>query len=108
MHLARIGELRVSPHRPPTLVIDARSGTIVAGGELAVGEAMVTHGGVTLSIGGQQSANGDAAPGSVRAGASAQEVASALRAMRTPPSQVAGVFEALRQAGALSAEIVVR
>jgi flagellar P-ring protein precursor FlgI len=108
MHLARIGELRVSPHRAPTLVIDSRNGTIVAGGEIAVGEAMVTHAGITLSIGGESLAGDDAASGNVRAGASAHEIASALRAMRTPPTQVAGVFEALRQAGALSAEIVVR
>jgi len=50
VQLARIGELRVRPSRPAMLVIDTRNGTVVAGGELTVGEASVTHGGITLTI----------------------------------------------------------
>ena len=33
------------------LIIDGRDGTIIAGGDLTVGEATVSHGGVTLTIG---------------------------------------------------------
>lgn len=55
MQLARIGEIRVRPSRPAMLVIDTRNGAIVAGGELTVGEASVTHGGMTLTIEGDGS-----------------------------------------------------
>jgi flagellar P-ring protein precursor FlgI len=41
--------------RPPDVarvVIDARDGTVVAGGELRIASAVVSHAGVTLQIGG--------------------------------------------------------
>lgn len=146
--LARIGELRVRPSRPAMLVIDTRNGTIVAGGGLTVGEATVTHGGITLTIDPAGGAVADQAPIAVpdpgfaagaqpaadpaaaalalspllptgprpdaptevrvREGASVQEVASALHALRTPAADVAGIFEALHALGAISARVVVR
>jgi flagellar P-ring protein precursor FlgI len=106
--LARIRELRIRASRAARIVIDGRYGTIVAGGDLLVGEAVVSHGGFTLSIG----ANADSAttPGDVRVstGTSVQRVASALHAMRATPSDIAAIFEALRAVGALSAEVVAR
>jgi flagellar P-ring protein precursor FlgI len=121
--LARLGELKVRPSRPAMLVIDTHDGTVVAGGELTVGEATVTHGGVTLTISAEPApaapvvsdttpgASAPAAPMTdvrVRSGASVQEVASALHALRTPASDVAGIFEALRALGAISAQVVIR
>jgi flagellar P-ring protein precursor FlgI len=48
--MARIGDLRVMPDRASRIIIDARDGTVVAGGDLAVGAAVVSHAGVTLTI----------------------------------------------------------
>lgn len=106
--LNRIGELRVQPDRTPRLVIDSRDGTIVGGGDLVVGEATVSHGAITLSIG--AGAGGGADPGNVQLppGTPVQQVAAALYAVRTPPGEIAAIFEALREVGAISAEVVVR
>src|SRR5690606_4494393 len=49
--LAALGELRISPHRRGQIVIDGRDGTVVAGGDLRVGEAVVSHAGMTLTVG---------------------------------------------------------
>jgi len=49
--LARIQDLRVQPQRTARLIIDSRDGTIIAGGDLSVGEATVSHGGITITIG---------------------------------------------------------
>ncbi|HET7274976.1 MAG TPA: flagellar basal body P-ring protein FlgI [Longimicrobiaceae bacterium] len=109
--LVEIGELAVVPVRHPRVVIDGRDGTVVTGGELAVGAAMVSHGAVTLTIGGAPAAAGPAAiPGDVRVpvGTSAQDIASALYAVQTPPGEIAAIFEALREVGAIAAEVVVR
>jgi flagellar P-ring protein precursor FlgI len=108
--LARIRELRVQPARAARLVIDARDGTIVAGGELTLGNAVVSHDGITVAI-------GDAAPGDtltvragthVPAGASVRDLATALRAVRASAAQTAAIFSALRDAGALVVEVVIR
>jgi flagellar basal body P-ring protein FlgI len=93
------------------IIIDAHDGSVVAGGELPVGPAVVSVGAVTLSIGGTPAdtttGNTD---GRVRlaAGTSVQQLMTALHAVQTPPSQVAMIFEALRRAGSISAEVVSR
>lgn len=108
--LARIRELSITPEARPRLVIDGRDGTIVAGGDMVVGAATVSHGAITLAIGANADADLSAIPGSVRlpAGIPVQRVASALHAVRTPPNEIAAIFAALREVGAVTAEIVIR
>jgi flagellar P-ring protein precursor FlgI len=118
--IVKIQDLKVTPDRANRLVIDGRDGTVVAGGEITVGEAVVSHGGVTLSIGGPAGAAAPAATGPngapaggnqavrVATGASVQAVAAALQAVQTSPSEIAAIFESLREVGALSAEVTVR
>jgi flagellar P-ring protein precursor FlgI len=106
--LVRIGELTVRPDRPARLVIDGRDGTVVAGGDLTVGEAVVSHGAITLTVGG--TGGGNAAQGAVNvaAGTPVQDVAAALHAVNAPAAEIAAIFQSLREVGALSAEVVVR
>jgi flagellar P-ring protein precursor FlgI len=107
--LSRISELRVQPDRPNRVVIDGRDGTVVAGGDLVVGPAMVSHGAITLSIG-TAAATGAGAPGDLQVpvGTSVQQIASALHGVRTPPAEIAAIFESLRDVGAIAAEVVIR
>jgi flagellar P-ring protein FlgI len=107
--LTRVTEIRAQPTRVARIVIDGRDGTVVAGGDLSVGEAVVSHGLVTLSIG-VQAPGAPGAAGDLRLapGTSAQQIAAALHALQTPPVEIAAIFESLREIGALSAEVVVR
>jgi flagellar P-ring protein FlgI len=107
--LARVLELAVRPDLKPRLVIDGKDGTIVIGGDITAGPATVSHGGVTLSIG-DATAGGEAATGSVQLaiGTPVQQIATALHAVQTPPQEIAAIFAALRDVGAITAEIVVR
>ena len=50
--LAAVETLTVVTDLPARLVVDARDGTVVTGGSLRVGAASVSHGGLTLTIGG--------------------------------------------------------
>jgi flagellar P-ring protein precursor FlgI len=110
--LAQIGELSVSPQRVARVIIDGRSGTVVAGGNLQVGEAVVSHGSMTLTVGGEgaQAADANPIPGDVRMspGVSVQDVAAALHAVAAPPTAIGAIFESLREVGAISAQVVVR
>jgi len=108
--LAFIRDLRIRAPRTSRVTIDGRSGTIVAGGDITVGEASVTHGGLTLSIGGGGNSDTATVAGEVRmaAGTSVQKVASALHALQATATEIAAIFGALRDAGAISAEVVVR
>jgi flagellar P-ring protein precursor FlgI len=77
---------------------------------MLVGAATVSHGAITLSLGTDVAADTSAIPGSVRlpAGVSVQRVATALHAVKTPATEIAAIFAALREVGALVAEVVVR
>ena len=117
--LTLIRDVLVRPDLPSRLVIDARDGTVITGGEIAVGDASVSHGGVTLSIGAlaatdtttkQDSSAPSPLPGGLRVatGTSVSRIVAALHALQTPPSDIGAILEALRAVGALSAEVVVR
>lgn len=108
--LARVGEIRVQPLRSARVVIDGRAGTVVAGGDIRVGEAVVSHGTLTLSIGGAGASPEAGIPGDLRlgVGVSVQDIAAALHGVAAPPQAIASVFESLRQVGALAAQVVVR
>jgi flagellar P-ring protein precursor FlgI len=106
--LARIQDMRVQTQRLARLIIDGRDGTIIAGGDLTVGEATVSHGGITISVGAVDTTA--APPGNLRmaAGTAVTRVAAALHAAQAPPSEIAAIFESLRAIGAIACEIVVR
>lgn len=123
--LVKIQDLKVTPDRANRLVIDSRDGSVVAGGDITVSGAVVSHGGVTLTIGTVAGAAGaagptppqqspNAFPGTgtqavrVANGASVQTVAAALQAVQTSPADIAAIFESLREVGALSAEVTIR
>jgi flagellar P-ring protein FlgI len=106
--IARIQDMRVATQRLARLIIDSRDGTIIAGGELTVGEATVSHGGITISVGPVDTTA--APPGNLRmaSGTAVTRVAAALHAAQAPPSEIAAIFESPRAIGAIAAEIIVR
>lgn len=108
--LAKIRDLAIKPESRPRIVIDGKDGTVVAGGDMIVGAATVSHGAITLAIGAIAPNDTAAIPGSVRlpAGIPVQRVAGALHAVLTPPSEIAAIFAALREVGAITAEVIVR
>lgn len=114
-----IGDLRIQPDRRARIVIDGRDGTVVAGGDLVVREAVVSHAGMTLTIGGTAPGPIGTGPGTgveggapgdlrIAPGTSVQDVAAALHAVAATPAAIATIFESLRAVGALDAEVVIR
>ncbi len=106
--LARINDLVIEPAQTAQVLVDTRDGTVVAGGDVTVGRAVVSHAGLTLTVGATE--GGQPVPGEVRVtpGASVQDVASALHGIGAPPNVIAAIFESLRRVGALAAEVKVR
>jgi flagellar P-ring protein precursor FlgI len=110
---AAVDTVLVTVREPARIVIDGREGTIVAGGGIQVGPAVVHRMGVTLEIGGSGQPAGGAAADStgrvrVASQASVQDVAAGLHAAGLKPADMAAIFEALRAAGAMVAEVLVR
>ncbi|MEQ1833511.1 MAG: flagellar basal body P-ring protein FlgI [Candidatus Eisenbacteria bacterium] len=105
--LAAVDTVDVRAPEPARVIIDGRDGTVVAGGGLRVAPAVVSHGGVTLEIGGTSTTTSEGLV-HMAADASVQDVAAGLHAAGARGPEIAAVFEALRAAGALRAAVVVR
>lgn len=108
LRMARIAELRVLPDAPARVVVNAASGTVAGGGDLAVGPAVVSHAGFTLAVGGEAAPGSGAGAVQVPAGTRVQDVTAALHDLGATAGEIAAILEGLRQAGALPAEVVVR
>lgn len=107
MFLAAVDTLSVAASESPRIVIDARTGMVVAGGDARVGTAVVSLKGITVRVGDSTATR---TPGIVALGkgATVRDIAAGLQALGAPPSDVAAVFDGLRAAGAVTASVVIR
>jgi flagellar P-ring protein FlgI len=122
--LAAVDTLPVTWASPARIVIDARDGTVVTGGQVQVGPASVSHNGLTVQIGGASATpaapaaqaapaggNAEAPPPAVLAlnvGATVEDIAAGLHAAGATAPEIAAIFDGLRAVQALRAEVIVR
>jgi flagellar P-ring protein FlgI len=128
--MALIENLSIDRAEPPArVIINARTGTVVINGTVRVGPALVSHGKLTVrveeapkivqpapfSMG--QTAVEEASDISVEEeanpaflmprGTSLSAILDAINRIRVPPGDLVAILEALHQAGALTAELIV-
>ncbi len=128
--LARIENVEVSPGTAPArVVVNSRTGTVVIGSQVRVSPAAITHGSLTVTVsesaqvsqpnalsGGQttvvpQSTITASNEGSrmfrFNGGATLDEIVRAVNEVGAAPGDLIAILEALKQAGALSADLEV-
>jgi flagellar P-ring protein precursor FlgI len=129
--ISDVETLELTPDVPARVVINERTGTIVATARIHVSNCAVSHGNVTISIASTQDVS---QPGAFTQGGTTQlttrtdtkikedkgslvalpelptveKVASALNALGVTPRDMMSMFEAMKQAGALQAELIMR
>lgn len=127
--LAEIGLLEVRPDIPARVVINERTGTVVSGENVSISTTAVSHGNLFIGVG-TTSVVSQPAPLSggetvvtprtqVAAGeerrrlivipkaTTVSEVARALNALGVTPRDLIAIFQSMKQAGALHAELVI-
>ncbi len=131
--LAQMEQVEFQPSLTARVVLNQKTGTVIAGGDVSISEVAVSHGNLTVEIGRSESSElqSAAAPGAVtqaRAGrvdetvqaregggemrvlpasGNVQELARSLNALGASPRDIIAIFEAIRKAGALHAELVM-
>lgn len=129
--ISRIEELPVSPDAIARVVINERTGTIVAGENVRISTVAVAHGNLTITISERQEASqpGSFAPASATTqvldrtdidveeneaklhvipdGVNISEIARALNVLGVTPRDLISIFQAIKHAGALHAELVI-
>jgi flagellar P-ring protein FlgI len=131
--LARIENVWVEPDRRAKVVINERTGTVVAGGDVRIQRVAVSHGDLRVSIaaetavsqprlvGGylpgvrtatvtnsQVDVSESAGTGFVASGNTVADLVQALARMRTNTRDIISILRAVKAAGALHAELVVQ
>jgi flagellar P-ring protein precursor FlgI len=130
--VSAVESVEIAPDQPARIVINERTGTVIISRDVRIAPVAVAHAGLHISIKTEQRvsqpnpfARGDTRvvpdtqvivkepdtrqlvqlPGG--SGVSLNEIVQALNALGVAPRDLIAVFEALREAGALQAELVV-
>jgi flagellar P-ring protein precursor FlgI len=129
--ISQIEAIEVTADVPARVIINERTGTIVATSHIRIASCAVSHGNLTISIAStlttsqpspfSQTGTTVTTPSTdtkVKEEKSAliplpdlptvEEVASALNALGVTPRDMMSMFEAMKQAGALQAELIIR
>jgi flagellar P-ring protein precursor FlgI len=129
--VSKLGEIEVDPGTLARVVLNERTGTIVAGGDVRLSPVAIAQGGITISVkeSKEVSQPGAFARGQtaavqrtdieateqkppaltyVNGAASLAEVAQALSTFGVTPRELGSILQALKAAGALRAEVIVQ
>jgi flagellar P-ring protein precursor FlgI len=128
--IARLEAIELTPDTPARIVINERTGTIVANSRIRIASCAISHANLTINIAStidvsQPSAFSDsgttvAAPRTETAAnesvgrlialpemPTVEKVATALNSLGVTPRDMMSIFQAMKQAGALQAELVI-
>jgi len=109
-------QIEVEPDFAAKVVINERTGTVVVGRDVKILPVAISHGDITIQIRPAPAAPGAPPPppetGSVvvfseREGGNIGDLSEALNALRVAPKDIISIFQALKESGALKAELVI-
>lgn len=104
--MAIIENFKVFSDVSAKIVINERTGTIVAGGDITLNPVAISHGDLTIEVGG--AAGGDAKPSSLyymEKKSTLNELVKSLNALGASPDDLISIFQALKRNGSLIGEI---
>jgi len=127
--IAKLNDSTVAPADEAVVVINERTGTVVAGAQVRISQVAVTHGNLTISIAETEEvsqpeafASGDTATVDrtainaevekrglqvVQGGTSVSDLAASLNRMGVSPRDLVAIFQAFAKAGALHARLEI-
>jgi flagellar P-ring protein precursor FlgI len=128
--IARLNLIEVTPDTPARIIINERTGTIVATAAIHISSCAVASGNITINVASSQDVS---QPNAFSSGTTqttkrtstsvteaksgliplqelptVEKVASALNALGATPRDMMSIFQAMKQAGALQAELITR
>ncbi|MFP5457507.1 MAG: flagellar basal body P-ring protein FlgI [Bacteriovoracia bacterium] len=104
--IAQVENFRVIADSAARIVINERTGTLVAGGDITLKKVALSHGDLTLEVkGGDNPSGKPQALHVIDKATTINDLVKALNAIGTTPEDLISIFQALKQNGALVAEI---
>jgi flagellar P-ring protein precursor FlgI len=129
--IARLEAVEVTPDTPARIVINERTGTVVANARIRISNCAVSHGNLTINVASTldvsqpnpfaqtgntvvtrrtetQVTESKAALIALPELPTVERVAASLNALGVTPRDMMAIFQAMKQAGALQAELLIR
>ena len=129
--IARLESIEMTPDTPARIIINEKTGTIVATSRIRISSCAVSHGNITINV---SSTLDVSQPGPLAKGGqtvvtprtttqvtenkssvvalpelpTVEKVAQALNMLGVTPRDMMAIFQAMKQAGALQAELIIR
>lgn len=132
-YVARLENVWVQPDRRAKVVINERTGTVVAGGDVSISRVAISHGDLKISITSETSVSQPAViggappgvrtaivtnsrvdvdeqtgPGFLAAGTTVADLVQSLARLKTNTRDIISILRAMKAAGAMHAELVVQ
>jgi len=111
--LASLESIEVEPDAPARVVLDERTGTVVMGENVQIGQIALSHGNLSLQVSSLPVEVRDEAGSdgnklvNLPTGTSLGEVVRALNAMGVAPRDMIAIFQSIKAAGALQATLEI-
>jgi len=129
--IATLEAIMVTPDIDARVVINERTGTVVAGGNVTIGEVMISHGALTIHVrrtpiisqptaafsnSGQtvveyvtetRATEDEVSTAVIKETTTVNDLASALNELSLRPRDVIAIFQAIKEAGALNAKLII-
>ncbi len=129
--IARLETIEITPDTPARIIINERTGTIVANSRIRISNCAVSHGNLTINIASSLDVSQPSPLSQTGTTAvtprtdttvtesklamvalpelpTVEKVASSLNALGVTPRDMMAIFQAMKQAGALQAELIIR
>lgn len=131
--LARLENVAVQPDRRAKVVVNERTGVVVAGGDVRIARVAISHGDLKISITNQNTASQplvigrpgpgvqttvvtntqvdvdeEGGPGFLASGTTVSDLVQSLSRLKTSTRDIISILRAVKAAGALHAELVIQ
>jgi flagellar P-ring protein precursor FlgI len=103
--IATVENLQVNPDSKARVVLNERTGTVVMGEQVRLDSVAISHGELSIEVGG--GAKGAKEKVGIVGGATIKDIVKALNTLGVTPKDLTAIFQALRAAGALQADLEV-
>lgn len=103
--MAIIENFRVNADQKARIIINERTGTIVAGGKIKVHEVAISHGDLTVEVKGAKKKGGNSFY-HMKESTTLNDLVASLNALGAGPEDLITIFKTLKQNNAIAAEII--
>ncbi|PKL35762.1 MAG: flagellar biosynthesis protein FlgI [Spirochaetae bacterium HGW-Spirochaetae-1] len=103
--IGTIENMEVAPSDRPRVVINEKDGTIVAGGNIRISEAFVSREGLVVEI---EDSEKKGAAAEIKEATTVKDLVDSLNAMGASNGDIIAILKALKDAGSLHAELIIK